>query len=69
MLQGRTKMLLENVVIMGCCNKKLCSRSEYLAGEGGVGRRKIGKQQRERPRGSGQSLFKPRYSLCQIFQS
>lgn len=37
MLQGRTKMLLENVVIMGCCNKKLCSRSEYLAGGGGGG--------------------------------
>ena len=68
MLQGRTKMLLENVVIMGCCNKKLCSRSEYFFWGGG-GRRKKGKQQRERPRGSGQSLFKPRYSLCQIFQS
>lgn len=66
MFQGCTKMVLENVVIMGCCNKKLCSRSEYL---GGGGRRKKGKQQRERPRGSGQSLFKPRYSLSQILQS
>lgn len=35
MFQGCTKMVLENVVIMGCCNKKLCSRSEYLAGGGG----------------------------------
>ena len=61
-------MVLENVVIMGYCNKKLCSRSEYLGGRGG-GRRKKGKQQRERPRGSGQSLFKPRYSLSQILQS
>ena len=67
MFQDCTKMVLENVVIMGCCNKKLCSRSEYLAGGGG--RRKKGKQQRERPRGSGQSLFKPRYSLSQILQS
>lgn len=32
-------MVLENVVIMGYCNKKLCSRSEYLGGRGG-GRRK-----------------------------
>ena len=38
MLQGCTKMLLENVVIMGCCNENLCSRSEYLEGGGG-GRR------------------------------
>ena len=37
MFQGCTKMVLENVVIMGCCNKKLCSRSEYLAGGGGGG--------------------------------
>ena len=66
MFQGCTKMVLENVVIMGCCNKKLCSRSEYLAGGGG---RKKGKRQRERPRGSGQGLFKPRYSLSQILQS
>ena len=29
-------MVLENVVIMGCCNKKLCSRSEYLGGGGGA---------------------------------
>lgn len=28
-------MVLENVVIMGYCNKKLCSRSEYLGGRGG----------------------------------
>lgn len=61
-------MVLENVVIMGYCNKKLCSRSEYLGGRGG-GSCKKGKQQRERPRGSGQSLFKPRYSLSQILQS
>ena len=27
-------MVLQNVIIMGCCNKKLCSRSEYLAGGG-----------------------------------
>lgn len=32
MFQGCTKMVLENVVTMGCCNKKLCSRSEYLGG-------------------------------------
>lgn len=30
-------MVLENVVIMGYCNKKLCSRSEYLGGRGGGG--------------------------------
>ena len=35
MFQGCTKMVLENVVIMGYCNKKLCSRSEYLGGRGG----------------------------------
>lgn len=34
-------MVLENVVIMGCCNEKLCSRSEYLGGGGG-GRGKRG---------------------------
>lgn len=34
MFQGCTKMVLENVVTMGCCNKKLCSRSEYLGGGG-----------------------------------
>ena len=37
MFQDCTKMVLENVVIMGCCNKKLCSRSEYLAGGRGGG--------------------------------
>ena len=46
MLQGCTKMVLENVVIMGCCNEKLCSRSEYLGGRGE--RRKKGEQQRKR---------------------
>ena len=35
MFQGCTKMVLQNVIIMGCCNKKLCSRSEYLGGGGG----------------------------------
>lgn len=64
-------MVLENVVIMGCCNENLCSRSEYLGGgvKGRGERRKKGEQQ------SGdhhrwywtvdgeQGLFKPRYSL------
>ena len=35
MFQGCTKMVLQNVIIMGCCNKKLCSRSEYFGGGGG----------------------------------
>ena len=35
MFQGCTKMVLQNVIIMGCCNKKLCSRSEYLGGRAG----------------------------------
>ena len=63
-------MVLENVVIMGCCNENLCSRSEYLegGGRGGAERRKKGEQQRERPRGSGQGLFKPRYSLSQFLR-
>lgn len=43
MFQGCTKMVLENVVIMGCCNKKLCSRSEYLAGGGGGAKKGNGK--------------------------
>lgn len=60
-------MLLENVVIMGCCNENLWSRSEYLGG-GGAERRKKGEQQRERPRGSGQGLFKPHYSLSQLLR-
>ena len=30
-------MVLENVVIMGCCDEKLCSRSEYLGGGGREG--------------------------------
>ena len=29
-------MVLENVVIMECCNENLCSRSEYLGGERGA---------------------------------
>ena len=33
-------MVLENVVIIGYCNKKLCSRSEYLGGRGGGGAQK-----------------------------
>ena len=37
-------------------------------GGGWGGRRKKGKQQRERPRGSGQGLFKPRYSLSQFLR-
>ena len=32
MFHGCTKMVLQNVIIMGCCNKKLCSRSEYFVG-------------------------------------
>lgn len=43
MFQGCTKMVLENVVIMGCCNKKLCSRSEYLAGGGETQKRETAK--------------------------
>lgn len=44
MFQDCTKMVLENVVIMGCCNKKLCSRSEYLAwGAGEAQKRKTAK--------------------------
>ena len=44
-------MVLENVVIMGCCNEKLCSRSEYLGGGGeGEGREaQKREQQRKRP--------------------
>lgn len=47
---------------------KTCGADLSIWGGGGAERRKKGEQQRERPRGSGQGLFKPHYSLSQLLR-
>lgn len=47
---------------------KTCAADLSIWRGGGAERRKKGEQQRERPRGSGQGLFKPHYSLSQFLR-